>query len=98
MTQSVTDQHGLTRAELLALPASVDVVTAGRAFAIGRTTSYALARAGEFPCKVIRAGKSYRVITADLLRVLHVTPDNDDAAGSSHPAAPIENASLTSAN
>lgn len=80
MTQNLTEQHGLTRAELLALPASVDIVTAGRAFAIGRTTAYALARAGEFPCKVIRAGKAYRVVTADLLRVLHVAPENGNGA------------------
>ncbi|MDX3559037.1 helix-turn-helix domain-containing protein [Streptomyces europaeiscabiei] len=68
----------LTRSELLALPAAVDVETAARAFGIGRTTAYALAKADEFPCKVVRAGKAYRVITADLLRVLHITP-NDGA-------------------
>jgi hypothetical protein len=98
MTQSTTEQQSLTRADLLALPASVDIVTAGRAFSIGRTTAYALARNGTFPCEVIRAGKSYRVITADLLRVLHVTPENDDATGSSHPAAPEHAPLTTSAN
>lgn len=85
MTQSATEQQGLTRSELLALPASVDIITAGRAFAIGRTTAYALARTGDFPCKVIRAGKSYRVVTADLLRVLHVTPENGDGPGVAAP-------------
>ncbi|MGY4917488.1 hypothetical protein ACWD9K_20090 [Streptomyces sp. 900116325] len=70
----------MTRDELLALPASVDIVTAGRAFGVGRTTAYALARSGDFPCQVIRAGKAYRAITADLLRVLHITPENSDAA------------------
>ncbi|MFE2559863.1 helix-turn-helix domain-containing protein [Streptomyces sp. NPDC059352] len=80
----------MTRNELLALPASVDLVTAGRAFGVGRTTAYTLARSGEFPCAVIRAGKAYRVITADLLRVLQITPENSEAAGGPAPAASSE--------
>lgn len=59
-----------TLAELLALPAVTDLVTAGRALGIGRSTSYELARAGRFPCHVIRAGKSYRVPTVGLLTLL----------------------------
>jgi hypothetical protein len=70
--------RGMTRDELLTLAASTDVETAGRALGLGRTTAYALARNGQFPCAVIRAGRSYRVITADLLRILHITP-NDGA-------------------
>ncbi|MDH6122039.1 putative DNA-binding transcriptional regulator AlpA [Kitasatospora sp. GAS204A] len=64
----------LTR-DLLDLPPTVDVETAGKAFGLGRTTSYSLARSGQFPCKVIRVGRSYRVVTADLLRVLGLMPD-----------------------
>ncbi|GKQ40318.1 helix-turn-helix domain-containing protein [Streptomyces sp. A012304] len=71
----------LTRDDLLALPATVDIVTGGRAFGLGRTTAYELAQKGEFPCALIRAGKTYRVITQDLLRVLHITPDGHDGAG-----------------
>ncbi|MDQ0836089.1 hypothetical protein QF032_007933 [Streptomyces achromogenes] len=37
---------------------------------MGRTKSYELVRAGKFPCKVIPAGRTYRVVTAHLLRVL----------------------------
>ncbi|MEV6175288.1 DNA-binding protein [Streptomyces sp. NPDC051954] len=81
MTQVSTETHALTREELLALPASIDIVTAGRAFGVGRTTAYALARTGEFPCQVIRAGRAYRAITADLLRVLHISSENGDGAG-----------------
>ncbi|MFH0243616.1 helix-turn-helix domain-containing protein [Streptomyces sp. HK10] len=81
----------MSRHELLALPATTDVETAARAFGLGRTTAYALAKANEFPCKIIRAGKTYRVITADLLRVLHITPETSDGAGSSHPAPSNEN-------
>lgn len=92
---TATASGALTRSELLALPAAIDVETAARAFGIGRTTAYALAKADDFPCKVLRAGKAYRVITEDMLRVLHITPENSDGPGSSHPEPSDENA-LTS--
>ncbi|MGE9696701.1 integrase [Streptomyces sp. CH6] len=76
----MTSAMPLTRRDLLDLPAAVDVATAGRAFGLGRTTAYALAKADRFPCRVIRAGKSYRVVTADLLRVLQVAPDRPACA------------------
>lgn len=88
---TATARGPLTRSELLALPAAVDVETAARAFGIGRTTAYALARTDQFPCKVLRAGKAYRVITEDMLRVLQITPGNSDGARSSHPAPSDEN-------
>jgi hypothetical protein len=62
--------HPLSVTELQNLPAAVDLVTAGRAVGIGRTKSYELARAGEFPVPVLRLGNSYRVTRADLLRLL----------------------------
>lgn len=60
----------LTLAELAALPAVTDLVTAGRALGLGRTKACELARYGEFPCPVIRAGKTYLVPTASLLALL----------------------------
>jgi hypothetical protein len=60
----------LTTEDVARLPAAVDVPTAARAFGIGRTTGYALARAGDFPCRVIRVGRALRVPTADLRRAL----------------------------
>ncbi|MDI3417919.1 DNA-binding protein [Streptomyces luteolus] len=64
----------MTREELLALPVAVDVLTAGRAFDLGRNTTYDLVKADEFPVPVhIYAGVK-RVITADLWRALGVTP------------------------
>ncbi|MFI6138021.1 helix-turn-helix transcriptional regulator [Streptomyces griseus] len=77
---TATEQRSLTRAELLELPAVVGLETAARAFGLGRSTAYALAKAGEFPCQVIRAGRAYRAITADLHRVLHITPETSEAA------------------
>ncbi|MEU8870407.1 helix-turn-helix domain-containing protein [Streptomyces javensis] len=82
MTQSSGfDFHGMTQADLLNLPTVIDIETAGRALGIGRTNAYALARRGAFPCKVIRAGRAYRVPTAALLDVLEVaTPEPENAA------------------
>lgn len=72
------NHDGLTRAELLALPAVVDVTTAARALGLGRSTAYDLARRGEFPCRVLRIGSSYRIPTAELLRVLGIDPADQD--------------------
>lgn len=69
MTQPV-DPSTLTTADVLALPPTVDIETGGKAFGLGRTTAYQLARTGRFPCKVVRAGGGWRVVTADLRRVL----------------------------
>ena len=63
---------GMTLAELLALPLMVDVSTAARALGLSRSTGYELARRGEFPCRVLHVGSSYRVPTAELLRVLGI--------------------------
>jgi hypothetical protein len=60
----------MSLAELGELPAVVDLVTAGKALGIGRTKSYALARSGEFPCRVLRVGKTYLVPTPELLTLL----------------------------
>jgi hypothetical protein len=71
----------MTPAEVLALPAVVDVPTAGRALGIGETLAYELAKNNEFPCKVLRLGRLYRIPRAGLLEVLGLaTPDMDAAA------------------
>jgi hypothetical protein len=62
--------RALTLAEIAELPAVTDLVTAGRALGIGRTRAYELARAGQFPCPVIRAGGTWRVPSAGLLALL----------------------------
>ncbi|GAA2249355.1 hypothetical protein GCM10010430_35050 [Kitasatospora cystarginea] len=63
---------GMGRTELLALPAAIDLDTANRAIGLGRSKGYELARRDAYPCRVLRLGKKYRVITADLLRLLGV--------------------------
>jgi predicted DNA-binding transcriptional regulator AlpA len=56
--------------DLHRLPSVVDITTAGKALGLSRTRAYELAKRGEFPCRLIRIGESYRVPTAELLRLL----------------------------
>lgn len=60
----------MSEEELFALPVSVPLVDAGRAFGMGRTKSYELAKSGKFPCKVLPVGNAYRVPKVYLLRAL----------------------------
>jgi hypothetical protein len=74
----------LTLAEVAGLPAVTDLVTAGRALGLGRTKAYDLARAGQFPCPVIRAGKTWLVPTAGLLALLGLPIPGTGAPGNDH--------------
>lgn len=65
----------LSTEELLALPVSVDLPTAGRAWGLGRTKAHDLARRGEFPCRVMRIGHTYRVTKAELFRSLGLSQE-----------------------
>jgi hypothetical protein len=71
--------HQMSPAEALALPVSVDIETAGRAFGMGYTKAKELARTGEFPCRVLRVGKKYRVPRSALLEALGLDPVNGRA-------------------
>jgi hypothetical protein len=68
--ESSTVTSGLSLADVGELPAVTDLVTAGKALGLGRTKAYQLARTGQFPCPVIRAGKTYLVPTVGLRAVL----------------------------
>ncbi|MER5749084.1 hypothetical protein [Streptomyces sp. NPDC002088] len=68
--ETAEQPKGMTREELLALPAAVDLDTGNRALGLGRSKGYELAKRGQYPCKVLRLGKAYRVVTADLLNLL----------------------------
>ncbi|WP_433418542.1 helix-turn-helix domain-containing protein [Microtetraspora malaysiensis] len=57
-------------ADLGDLPAVIDVVTAGRLLGFGRTKAYRLAKNGEFPCRVLRIGRSYLVPTREVWALL----------------------------
>ena len=60
--------------ELLTLPVSVPLATAARGWGLGRNKASELARAGEFPCPVIRVGKRYRVARSALYEALGFDP------------------------
>lgn len=62
--------RGMAKDELLALPAAVDLETANRALGLGRSKGYELAKRGQYPCRVLRLGSSYRVVTAELQALL----------------------------
>lgn len=64
--------RALSTSDVLALPAAVDLVTAGLALGISRTTAYDLAKRGEFPVPLLRLGKQYRARRVDLLELLGV--------------------------
>jgi hypothetical protein len=80
--------RALTLAEIVGLPTVTDLVTVGRALGLGRTKANELARSGQFPCPVIRAGKTWLVPTAGLLSVLGLpapgtaTPDDNNCGPS----------------
>ena len=56
--------------EIKKWPATVPVEKASRAMGFSRAYGYELIRRGEFPAKVIKAGRRYSAITASLVRVL----------------------------
>lgn len=73
--------------ELQSLPVSVDLVTAARAFGLGRTKAHELARAGEFPCRVIVCGSRYRVPRSAILRALGIDLEGATGAAGDAPTA-----------
>ena len=64
----------MTMDELHALPVSVDLTTAGRAFGIGRTKAFELAKQDKFPCRVLRVGEKYRVPRSAIFEALGIDP------------------------
>lgn len=68
----------MTREELLALPAAVDVRTAAEVLGVGRTAAYALIRNGNWPTPVLHLGTMIRIPTAPLLRLLGVESESAD--------------------
>jgi hypothetical protein len=69
----VSAKNNMTIAELLALPVSVPIVTAGRAFGLSRDGVYDLRKRDAFPCRTIKVGRATVVPRAELLRVLGIS-------------------------
>ncbi|HEV7979837.1 helix-turn-helix domain-containing protein [Amycolatopsis sp.] len=67
-------------AEIKLWPATVDLTEAAtRALGISRSYAYELARRGEFPARVIRVGRRYRVVTASILALVEDEPARETA-------------------
>jgi hypothetical protein len=68
-----TDEHRVWTIDAVrGLGATVDVETAGAILGIGRSKSYELAKAGEFPVRIIRIGRRYLVPTPAILNLLGI--------------------------
>jgi hypothetical protein len=63
---------GLSRDQILSLPASVPLVQAGEALGFGRTKAHELAKQDRFPIPVLRLGGKYRCRRSDLLAYLGI--------------------------
>ncbi|MBB0969752.1 DNA-binding protein [Dietzia aerolata] len=63
----------MTPEEIDALGVSTDLQTACRAIGISKSSGYAAAKAGTFPCRVVRIGSRYVVPTAGLRELLGMT-------------------------
>ncbi len=55
------------------LGATVDVETAGAILGIGRSKSYELAKADQFPVRILHIGRRYLVPTSDIMTLLGIT-------------------------
>ncbi|MFI9836333.1 helix-turn-helix transcriptional regulator [Nonomuraea sp. NPDC051941] len=64
-------------------PEVISLLTAGRLLGMGRTKAYRLAKAGEFPCRVLRIGGRYAVPVRGLRALLDYT---NEASSESCPA------------
>lgn len=69
----MTDATTWTVDAVRALGTTTDLITAGSVLGIGRSTAYQLARTGQFPVPVTRAGRRYLVGVPHLLRAIGVT-------------------------
>lgn len=66
-----------TVAQLRRLPATTDLATAGSVLGMGLTKAREMARAEEFPVRVIKHGERYVVPTRPLLDLLGVEPADE---------------------
>lgn len=88
----------MSEPELRALPVSVPLTVAGRAFGMAAGKARELARSGDFPCRVIRVGARYRVPKSALLAALGLEPHSAEPKPTEVrtparlPPAPVESA------
>ncbi|MGW5688492.1 helix-turn-helix transcriptional regulator [Nonomuraea sp. NPDC003754] len=72
MTSTTLTSHPTQQAT----PEVISLLATGRLLGMGRTKAYRLARAGQFPCRVLRIGGRYAVSVRGLRALLdHTHPD-----------------------
>jgi predicted DNA-binding transcriptional regulator AlpA len=87
MTSTTPTEHPAQQTE----PEVVSLLAAGRLLGLSRTTTYRLAKAGEFPCRVLRIGGRYAVPVRGLRALLdHTNPDHTNEGGTNSRPAPEE--------
>ena len=69
---SVTGGPAWTEQAVRALGMTTDVEIAGEILGIGRTKAYEMAKNGNFPVKILRIGRRYKVSVPALLKLLDV--------------------------
>ncbi|NRQ38446.1 helix-turn-helix domain-containing protein [Nonomuraea sp. NN258] len=90
MTSTTPPQNSAS--EAAQQPEVVSLLAAGRLLGIGRTKAYRLAKAGAFPCRVLRIGGRYTVPVRGLRALLDQPEplDNTVPDGASRPAGQEE--------
>lgn len=68
-------------AEVAGGPEVVSLLAAGRLLGMGRTKAYRLAKAGVFPCRVLRIGGRYAVPLRGLRALLDLPAERLDHIG-----------------
>lgn len=71
--------NGPTIDDIRSWPAAADIPPACAALGISKSYGYELIKRGEFPVKTLKVGRKTRVLTADLMRVLGISPDAREA-------------------
>jgi len=67
--------EAMTVDEILKLPAVMSLVTAARAWGIGRSRAYVMDRDNELPFRTLPVGREKKVRKIDLLASLGLKPD-----------------------
>lgn len=78
MAEKIRTHHGVgvvkgatpTLPEINSWGVTTSITNGCRAIGISVSHGYALASRGEFPCRVIKVGNRYRVVTASLITLL----------------------------
>jgi hypothetical protein len=78
---TVASAHKWTINDVLKLGLTTDLETAASILGIGRTKAYQMAGDDQFPVRIIRSGRSYRVPVPAILTLLGISTEVRTGAG-----------------